>query len=91
MWAADLAEDLAEGAEGFAWYLENSASRGDPQQRLTIAATEHEVARIAKQNASRLRDLSTTFARGQQMPKLPGTTPNREISTSTAKQLSLPD
>jgi hypothetical protein len=75
VWAADLADHLADGAEQFASCLENSAMRGDQQRRLTMAAVEHEAARIAKKNASRLRDLNTTYERGERLPTLPGARP----------------
>jgi hypothetical protein len=73
LWAAELADGLAVGAEQFAAYLENSAARGDHKQRLAIATKEHEIARIASQNASMLRDLKRTFKRSESLPKLPCT------------------
>jgi hypothetical protein len=74
MWSADIAHQIADDAEDFAAYLENSEAAPDQQRRMAIATAEHEVARIAKQNVSRLRDLNTTYRRGERLPKLPGTT-----------------
>jgi hypothetical protein len=78
VWAADLAEQIADGAEEFAAYLEKSAVRGDRQQRLAIATAEHAVAKVAIENAARLRDQNTPYERGQPLPKLPGTPDSKD-------------
>lgn len=54
--AGDLAERLAEEADEFAAYLENAATRGYEERRLAFAKTEHEIARIGRQNAAKWRD-----------------------------------
>ncbi|MGH9125426.1 MAG: hypothetical protein ACRDZ8_11980 [Acidimicrobiales bacterium] len=54
--AGDLAERLAEEADDFAAYLENAATRGYEERRLAFAKTEHEIARIGRQNAAKWRD-----------------------------------
>jgi hypothetical protein len=72
LWTAHIAGDIADGAEEFAAYLENSAVRGDRERSLAIATTEREVARIETQTAARLRDLKTRYKRGEHLPKLFG-------------------
>ena len=72
-WTADIAAVMAEGAEGFAEYLENRAV-GDRERRLAVAKAEHEVARIQTRTAARLRDLNTRYERGERLPNLPGPT-----------------
>ena len=84
-WSAEEAEErrdeleMAEArrpAEELQKTLERRAEVKDARRgvRARRAAAEHEVARIAKQNVSRLRDLNTTYRRGERLPKLPGTT-----------------
>jgi hypothetical protein len=62
---------MAELAENVAAYFEKNATRGDSELRLAIARTEHEVARIERQNAERLRNLSTRYERGDRPPTFP--------------------
>jgi hypothetical protein len=68
---ADLATRIAEEAEVVASYFETKATRGDRELCRAIAKTEHEVARIERQNAARLRDLSTRYERGDELPRFP--------------------
>jgi hypothetical protein len=67
---------MAEQAEVVASYFENDATRGDRDRRLAIAKTEREVAKIERQNAARLRDLSTPYERGADLPKFPRRPPD---------------
>jgi hypothetical protein len=70
--SADLATQMAEQAEVVASYFENKASGSHRELGLAIAKTEYEVARIGRQNAARLRDLSTRYKRGDTLPRFPG-------------------
>jgi hypothetical protein len=70
LWAADLADQMAEEAEAFATYLENRNVRGDRRQRLAMATSEQEVARIGSQMAARRRDLTTSYAHGEHLPRM---------------------
>jgi sulfite oxidase len=70
--AADLATRMADQAEVVASYFERKAARRDAESCLAIANTEREVARLERQNAARLRDLTTKYERGEDLPRFPG-------------------
>ena len=80
--ASELAERVADQAEEHASYLETAAKRGDRQRRLAIANVEREIARIERQNAVRLRDLSSPFFLVEHLPRLPGAHPAAKSSDS---------
>jgi hypothetical protein len=63
---------MAVQAEVVASYFEGKAIRGGGELCLVIAKTEREVARIERQNAARLGDLSTRYERGDDLPRFPG-------------------
>jgi hypothetical protein len=67
---------MAEEAEVVASYFERKATSGDRELCLAIAKTEREVARIERQNAARLGDLSTRYERGDDLPRFPGRPPD---------------
>jgi hypothetical protein len=62
--AAELADQIALQAEGFASYLERSDWHGDSELKDAIAGTEREIARMEHQMATKLRalDVSTSEA-----------------------------
>ena len=78
--AADLADRMAEQAEEFADYLESASARGDRQRRLAVAKTEREIARIERQNATKLRALDDAYELIEHLPKLRGATAMPESS-----------
>lgn len=53
--SARLADQMADGAEAFATWLEATAAKGDRDRRLAMAASEREVAKQVRDNASRWR------------------------------------
>lgn len=69
--SADLTARIAEQADAVASYFENHGTRGDTELRLAIAKTEHEIARLGRQNAAKLRDLKTRYKRGDNLPRFP--------------------
>jgi hypothetical protein len=78
--ASELAERVADQAEEHASYLETAARRGDRERRLAIANVEREIARIERQNAVRLRDLSSPFVLVEHLPRLLGAHPAAKSS-----------
>lgn len=57
--AAELADQMASEAEATAADIAHSVTRDDSDRRLEIAATELEIARIAREHAARLRGKDT--------------------------------
>jgi hypothetical protein len=74
--AADLTEQLAEQAERFAVYLEESATQGDADRRLRVAQREREFSDVARRNAAKLRN---SGAGPVDLDHLPGHEPPSEL------------
>jgi hypothetical protein len=54
--SADIAEEIADSADTFASFLEQTVARGDDGRRQRVAAAERQVAITERRNAAKLRD-----------------------------------
>jgi hypothetical protein len=70
MAAAERAEKMADQAEAYAAYLEDSALVVDTDKRLTLAKRERDIAAVERRNALKLRKAGTGPLRLEALPRL---------------------
>jgi hypothetical protein len=68
--ALEITEQLAEHAERFAAYLEESAPDGDAESKLSLARREREFSDVARRNAAKLRESSAALLDLEHLPRL---------------------